>query len=307
MLLILYLFIDQLRFVFTLLVLLSCIGCFSILIEDFIIQSVGENSKFKHEIDFPLFGKTSIASIIGTVTGIALSVAWFITKNWVLNNILGLALAITFLKTMRLTTLVPGLLLIGLLFFYDIFWVFISPVFTGGNSVMMVVATGLDIPIKLVMPHLTNYFPTTACSLLGLGDILIPGIFICFMARFGTEVAKTEVYFYAAIFAYTVALLCCGASLWIFNAAQPALLYIVPALYIAVFSVGLFRGEIELMKKGIPHESHTNTEEHQYKPAVLGDEGEMKQRLTDKRKDEESSSNLEMQTLNNSYSNSNQK
>lgn len=84
---------------------------------------------------------------------------------------------------------------------------------------MMVVATGLDIPIKLVMPHITNYFPTTACSLLGLGDILIPGIFICFMARFGTEVVKTEVYFYAAIIAYTIALLCCGASLWIFNAA----------------------------------------------------------------------------------------
>lgn len=84
---------------------------------------------------------------------------------------------------------------------------------------MMTVATGLDIPIKLVMPHLTNSFPTSACSLLGLGDILIPGIFISFMARFGTEVAKSEIYFYAAIISYTIALLICGTSLWIFNAA----------------------------------------------------------------------------------------
>ena len=173
----------------------------------------------KKEINIPLFGATSYASIIGTIIGLAISVSWYLTKNWILNNILGIVLAITFLKTMRLTTLVPGLLLLGLLFFYDIFWVFISPAFTGGNSVMMVVATGLDIPIKLVMPHLTNNFPTTACSLLGLGDILIPGIFICFMSRFGTEVVKTEIYFYAAIISYTIALLTCGASLWIFNAA----------------------------------------------------------------------------------------
>jgi hypothetical protein len=84
---------------------------------------------------------------------------------------------------------------------------------------MVVVATGLDIPIKLVMPHLTHPFPTTACSMLGLGDILIPGIFISFMGRFGKEVAHSQSYFIAAITAYTIALLTCGASLWIFNAA----------------------------------------------------------------------------------------
>lgn len=186
-----------------------------------------------------------MASIIGTTIGLGLSIAWYITKKWWLNNILGLLLAITFLKTIRLTTMVPGLLLLGLLFFYDIFWVFISPVFTGGSSVMLVVATGLDIPIKIVMPHLTNAYPTSACSLLGLGDILIPGIFIGFMARFGTEVKKSESYYYGAIIAYIISLLCCGASLWIFNAAQPALLYIVPALYVAVLLIGACRGEIK--------------------------------------------------------------
>ena len=50
---------------------------------------------------------------------------------------------------------------------------------------MVAVATGLDIPIKLVMPHITNNYPNAACSILGLGDILIPGIFISFMTRFG--------------------------------------------------------------------------------------------------------------------------
>jgi hypothetical protein len=137
-----------------------------------------------------------------------------------LNNILAFFLALTFLKMLRLTTLMPGMTLLGLLFIYDIFWVFVTPLFTsGGKSVMVAVATGLDIPIKLVMPHLTATYPTTACSLLGLGDILIPGIFIIFMARFGFEVVNTQSYFRAAIIAYTIALLACGTVLYVFKAA----------------------------------------------------------------------------------------
>ena len=129
-------------------------------------------------------------------------------------------MALTFLKTLRLTTLTPGMVLLGLLFFYDIFWVFLSPYFTtGGKSVMVAVATGLDIPIKLVMPHLTLDYPTSACSLLGLGDILIPGIFIIFLARFGFEVVNTTSYYTSALIAYALSLLACGASLYFFKAA----------------------------------------------------------------------------------------
>lgn len=145
---------------------------------------------------------------------------WYLTHYWLLNNILAVFLALTFLKTLRLTTLIPGMVLLGLLFFYDIFWVFISPYFTtGGKSVMVAVATGLDIPIKLVMPHLTVDYPTSQCSLLGLGDILIPGIFIIFLARFGFEVVNTQAYFTSAMIAYTLSLFACGACLYFFKAA----------------------------------------------------------------------------------------
>lgn len=55
----------------------------------------------------------------------------------------------------------PGVVLLSLLFFYDIFWVFISPAFTGGTSVMVAVATSLEVPIKLYMPHITQDYPTS--------------------------------------------------------------------------------------------------------------------------------------------------
>lgn len=202
--------------------------------------------------------------MIGTLVGVILAGAWYFTQFWFLNNLLAFFLALTFLKTLKLTTLVPGMVLLSLLFFYDIFWVFISPYFTtGGKSVMVAVATGLDIPIKLVMPHLTAEFPTQACSLLGLGDILVPGIFIIFMARFGLEVVNTKAYYRFAIFAYSVALLICGGSLWYYKAAQPALLYIVPALFIAVVTVGCSRGEWEMLKQGIPSSGSGGMYQHQ--------------------------------------------
>ena len=174
----------------------------------------------KKEFKLPLIGTVNYAAIIGFGIGIVISLSWFFTHNWILNNVLALVLSLTFLKTMRLSTLIPGMVLLGLLFFYDIFFVFISPYFTSsGQSVMVAVATGLDIPIKLVMPHLSSDYPTTSCSLLGLGDILIPGIFITFMSRFGYEVVNSSIYFYAAIISYTIALISCGASLFIFHAA----------------------------------------------------------------------------------------
>jgi len=66
-------------------------------------------------------------------------------------------------------------MLIGL-FFYDIFFVF-------GTDVMLTVAKSIDAPIKLLFP--TDYSTDPAkFSLLGLGDIVIPGIFMAMCLRY---------------------------------------------------------------------------------------------------------------------------
>ena len=65
--------------------------------------------------------------------GLVIAISWYISHNWILNNVLGIMLSITFLKTLKLTTMMPGVLLLGLLFIYDIFWVFITPYFTSGG------------------------------------------------------------------------------------------------------------------------------------------------------------------------------
>ena len=190
--------------------------------------------------------------VLCLVLGSTFSVGWLLTKNWVLNNVLGTCMALLFLKTLRLNKLIPGVLLLGLLFFYDIFWVFYSSKFTsGGQSVMVAVATKLEAPIKLMMPHITIDYPTATCSMLGLGDIVIPGIFVGFLIRFGKVVPNAyKGYGNFGIIAYAASLMCCGVFLVMFQSAQPALLYIVPALLITTYYLAFKRGEISLLNKG---------------------------------------------------------
>jgi len=48
---------------------------------------------------------------------------------------------------------------------------------------MVEVAMALEVPVKLVMP--TFISGGRACSMLGLGDIVIPGIYILYMKMAG--------------------------------------------------------------------------------------------------------------------------
>ena len=81
----------------------------------------------------PLLGVVTTLELVATIFGLLTAVAWYLTKNWLLNNILGGCLCFLFLKSLRLNKLVPGVLLLSLLFFYDIFWVFGSKHFTTGG------------------------------------------------------------------------------------------------------------------------------------------------------------------------------
>ena len=94
---------------------------------------------------------------------------------------------------------------------------------------MVAVAKGLNAPVKILFPKALGVKPLPL-SMLGLGDIVIPGIFVALMLRFDAKqgLAGTP-YFLSNMVAYTLGLATTVAVMHFFDAAQPALLYLVPA------------------------------------------------------------------------------
>jgi minor histocompatibility antigen H13 len=132
------------------------------------------------------------------------------------------------------------------LFFYDIFWVF-------GTDVMVTVAKSFDAPIKLLFPK-SLFVSDPKFSMLGLGDIVLPGVFIAFLLRYDSFRAFKEdkptsifpkTYFSISFASYLLGLITTIFVMHTFQAAQPALLYLTPACIISSLLTALKNKDIE--------------------------------------------------------------
>ncbi|XP_069834065.1 signal peptide peptidase-like 2B isoform X2 [Dendropsophus ebraccatus] len=197
---------------------------------------------------------------------IAVSVLWGVYRNedqwaWILQDILGIAFCLYMLKAIRLPTFKSCTLLLSVLFVYDVFFVFITPYFTkSGESIMVEVAAGPSdsytqekLPMVLKVPRL-NSSPLALCdrpfSLLGFGDILVPGLLVAYCHRFDILIQSSRIYFLACTLAYGIGLLVTFVALALMKRGQPALLYLVPCTLLTSLFVALWRKELPLFWTG---------------------------------------------------------
>lgn len=177
------------------------------------------------------------------------TLVYFFSSHWLLNDILACALAALLLKTVLLNSWKAGTVLLAVGFCYDVFWVFLSPYFFGGSSVMVSVATSINLPILFEFPSLHYLWgeplPPPACSKLGLGDLIFPGLLLSFLFRFDKAMravrdsysARPDTslsYWSVGLGAYILSLLLCGVALYGMGIAQPVLFYIVPLEFLGV-------------------------------------------------------------------------
>ncbi|KAK6164059.1 hypothetical protein DH2020_000923 [Rehmannia glutinosa] len=179
--------------------------------------------------------KFTKSQIIAAIPGTFFCAWYALKKHWLANNILGLAFCIQGIEMLSLGSFKTGAILLTGLFVYDIFWVFFTPV-------MVSVAKSFDAPIKLLFPTSDSARPF---SMLGLGDIVIPGIFVALALRFDVSRGKESQYFKSAFIGYTVGLVLTIIVMNWFQAAQPALLYIVPAVTGFLAAHCLWNGEVK--------------------------------------------------------------
>ncbi|GAY51505.1 hypothetical protein CUMW_134680 [Citrus unshiu] len=188
-------------------------------------------------IKVPFFGAVSYLTLAVCPFCIAFSVVWAVYRRisfaWIGQDILGIALMITVLQIVRVPNLKVGTVLLSCAFLYDIFWVFVSK-WWFHESVMIVVARGDrsgedGIPMLLKIPRLFD--PWGGYSVIGFGDIILPGLIVAFSLRYDWLMKKNfrSGYFVWAMTAYGLGLLITYVALNLMDGhGQPALLYIVP-------------------------------------------------------------------------------
>ncbi|OKL63272.1 hypothetical protein UA08_01457 [Talaromyces atroroseus] len=104
----------------------------------------------------------------------------FFAKPWWLTNVLGFSFCYGSLQVISPSTFTTGSLILASLFLYDIYFVFFTPL-------MVTVATKLDVPIKMVFPRPASPGEDSSelsLAMLGLGDIVVPGMMIGLALRF---------------------------------------------------------------------------------------------------------------------------
>ena len=219
---------------------------------------------------FSLFGDRlsfDFVDVVSFTIGISVGVVWAITKNWVASNILGFGFAVEAITIINIGSFNVGAILLCGLFVYDVFWVF-------GTDVMVSVVKGFNAPIKLMYPRSGIVTPLLMGneigierSVLGLGDIAIPGFFISLLLRFDEKYYpgfKQPTFFLCGIASYLAGLINTMAVMHFMKAAQPALLYLVPWLLLTSLVVGVFTGKLkELLEFVSEKEKTTTTDEKQ--------------------------------------------
>uniref|UniRef100_A0A8D0L827 Signal peptide peptidase like 2A n=1 Tax=Sphenodon punctatus TaxID=8508 RepID=A0A8D0L827_SPHPU len=213
---------------------------------------------------------------------IATAVVWAVFRNedrfaWILQDILGVAFCLNFIKTLKMPNFKSCVILLGLLLLYDVFFVFITPFFTkNGESIMVEVAAGpfgnseksdgnlVEVPAERSAPHeklpvvvrvpRLEFSVLTLCakpfSLLGFGDIIVPGLLVAYCRRFDVQTSLSSIYYVSCTIAYAVGMVLTFVVLALTKMGQPALLYLVPCTLVTSSLVAWKRKEMKKFWKG---------------------------------------------------------
>uniref|UniRef100_A0A3P8XHA7 PA domain-containing protein n=1 Tax=Esox lucius TaxID=8010 RepID=A0A3P8XHA7_ESOLU len=223
-----------------------------------------------------VLGKSvSVRSVLLFFVCVTVAVVWGVFRNedrwiWILQDLLGVAFCLNFLKTISLSNFKICVILLSLLLLYDVFFVFITPLFMHGESIMVQVALGPDasgekLPVVMRVPR---FFPWSQnlCgmqfSILGYGDIIVPGLLVAYCSRFDVRVnSPNKIYLLVCCIAYLCGMVVTFAVMLLTNMAQPALLYLVPFTLLGSAVLAWRRAEMRQFWNGTTYEVRRGQDE----------------------------------------------
>ncbi|XP_040540869.1 signal peptide peptidase-like 3 isoform X1 [Gallus gallus] len=284
-LLVMFFFFDSVQVVFTICTAVLATIAFAFLLLP-MCQYLTRPCSPQNKISFGCCGRFTAAELLSFSLSVMLVLIWVLTGHWLLMDALAMGLCVAMIAFVRLPSLKVSCLLLSGLLIYDVFWVFFSAYIFNSN-VMVKVATQpadnpldvlsrklhlgpnvgrdvprLSLPGKLVFPSSTG----SHFSMLGIGDIVMPGLLLCFVLRYDNYKKQANSdscgapgpgnisgrmqkvsYFHCTLIGYFVGLLTATVASRIHRAAQPALLYLVPFTLLPLLTMAYLKGDLRRM------------------------------------------------------------
>lgn len=278
----------------------------------FLRRTPFQNCSYQSEYILPALW--TVGDLIALVVALGVSIFWFLARHedysWVLQDVFGICFCMVFLKTVRLPNLKIATVLLVLVFCYDVFMVFISPLIfkesvmikaaTGGSQAKATASIGYclrypndmhykclkeQMPILLRMPKVLDW--RDGYSMLGLGDIVLPGLLLVLCARYdyatrgqlygkvkpnlkriksfrsmdanasaeldaANSACSRRGLFGIIMWGYALGLFFANLAVVLMKEGQPALMYLVPCTLGPLSLIGWRRGILKKLWDGPP-------------------------------------------------------
>uniref|UniRef100_A0A7S4R100 PA domain-containing protein n=1 Tax=Alexandrium monilatum TaxID=311494 RepID=A0A7S4R100_9DINO len=202
-----------------------------------------------------------VADLLVAPVAAALVLCWLWLQgtdaSWALQDVIGIAFLVLVQQALQLPNLKVATIVLSVMFCFDIFWVFISPLLFQ-RSVMVKVATspvrGLKVPMLLRVPSFTDPFGRD--RMLGFGDVAAPGLLVSYLLRWDLWSKRGLLcgYFLPAVVGYCVGLCVTVAAVLAMHKGQPALLYLVPGTLGLTLLLSTCRGDLASLWRGLPED-----------------------------------------------------
>ena len=250
-LLLIFYFVEYVEIIFAVLIFFQSLLCMFYTIKYLLKVFM---KKRKETICYDL----KIYDIISLSLSLIIVAIYFYTKHWYMNNIIAFGLIFSILSIILIKNFKTCFVLLFCIFIYDTFWVFYSDrIFEG--SVMEKAATSLILPIKIEMFDVFTSNPFKSCSLLGLGDIVLPGFVVKYCRRFDHLKGKKG-YFKLGLILYAISVFSAGLMVIVYEHGQPVMFYISPLFIIGLVLKSLWNGEFKEFWNGL-EKKETNEKE----------------------------------------------
>lgn len=245
-----------LSFLFAFLFAVTCWDCMNTVLSQWL--SMGMQHMVSSQGSSPPLNLSYYAEMASLILSTVLCSSWLLNRHsscwWILQDLLAFFLLVMTLTSIKIPNLKVGTILLLSAMVYDVWWVYIQPMVTHSMSVMVSIANGPSLPLFMGIPSKDGF------AMIGLGDIIIPGLLIVFSKLWDArnmrifEAPKGSIgYFWPMILAYVTGLVCTCLALEFdigSQNGQPALLYLVPCTLGTFVIISLFRGEFKVLWRG---------------------------------------------------------